>query len=113
MLANPQISSAGQLARDLVRSSTLFPAYRRVAVSYDLVLGGRPDPTVQSFDAVHERYVKQLLRAAHDKAFRIVKERQPAIRSPPPLTHTQTLACILIRLLIAALTSAFLSGISI
>ncbi len=75
-----QISSAGSLARELVRSSTLFPAYRRVAVSYDMVLGGGPDPTVQMFDAVHERFVEQLLRAAHSKALRIVKERQPAIR---------------------------------
>jgi len=75
-----QISSAGRLARELVTSSTLFPAYRSAAVSYDLILGGQPDPTVQNFDSVHEGYVKQLLRAAHAKALRIVMERQAAIR---------------------------------
>ena len=80
ILLKLQISTAGSLAWDLVRSSTLFPAYRHVAVSYDLVLGGRRDPTVQMFDPVHERHVSQLLKAAHDNAFRIVMQRQSTIR---------------------------------
>jgi hypothetical protein len=75
-----QISSAGKLAKDLVKSSTLFPAYRNAAVAYDLLLGGVPDPTVQNCTPVHEEYIKQLLKAAHAKALRIVKERQAAIR---------------------------------
>lgn len=78
-LAGLQVSEASVLAKFLVTSSMLFPAYRATAMSYDLQIGTSEDPTTKDAHGEQEVYILQLLRAAHDKARRIVTERRHAI----------------------------------
>ena len=75
------MSEAGNLAKFLVTGSMLFPAYRTIAMSYDLVIGGEDDPTVQNAHPEQEAYILQLLQAAHAKARRLVTERRSAIEA--------------------------------
>lgn len=50
-------------------------------MSYDLVIGGSDDPTVQNAHPEQEAYILQLMQAAHGKAKRLVTERRPAIEA--------------------------------
>ncbi len=50
-------------------------------MSYDLVIGGEDDPTVQNAHPEQEAYILQLLQAAHAKARRLVTERRSAIEA--------------------------------
>ena len=76
-----QVAEAGTLAKFLVTGSMLFPAYRTTAMSYDLIIGGKDDPTVQNAHPEQEAYILQLMQAAHDKARRLVTERRSAIEA--------------------------------
>lgn len=74
-----QVSEAGLLAKFLVTGSMLFPAYRETAMAYDLLIANEDDPTVMGARPEQEAYILQLMRAAHDKAKRLVLERRSAI----------------------------------
>ena len=50
-------------------------------MSYDLIIGGKDDPTVQNAHPEQEAYILQLMQAAHDKARRLVTERRSAIEA--------------------------------
>lgn len=76
-----QVAEAGTLAKFLVTGSMLFPAYRTTAMSYDLVIGEKDDPTVQNAHPEQEAYILQLMQAAHAKARRLVTERRSAIEA--------------------------------
>ena len=50
-------------------------------MSYNLQIGTSEDPTTQQAHGQQEVYILELLQAAHDKARRIIRERQPAIEA--------------------------------
>ena len=68
-----QVARAGDLADWLVRKSTLHPAFRGVAFSYSMRMGGRRDPTVKGLEPLFEPLALQLQKAAYARALRLVR----------------------------------------
>ena len=75
------MAEAGILASFLVVKSSLFPAYRDLAVAYAMSIGGREDPTTERLDPEFEQHTLSLQRAAHAIALRQVRARRPAIEA--------------------------------
>lgn len=68
-----QVARAGDLADWLVRKSLLHPAMRDLPVLYDMMMGGRPDPTTRQAQAAFEPLTLQLQRAAYRRALVLVQ----------------------------------------
>ena len=75
------MAEAGILASFLVVKSSLFPAYRDLAVAYAMSIGGRDDPTTKRLGPEFEQHTLSLQRAAHAIALRQVRQRRPAIEA--------------------------------